>query len=551
MTLLLTLSALCVLLGIVLGAVNSSVLNSAVRTFALVAMAAVVLTHLLPESISSLGLVALLLFALGLVLPGMLEAGLQRSSGKRHGSFTMATWGLLLHSFGDGLAMEMVAGHGEAAHAHDDVIWALSLHKLPIAAFLVLQWKKRGHVGLGVAYAAGLWLATALGAVASLVLDPHWLHAVMPVILSLLSGLLFHALLHPDAEHGPRTTAIKLGDVLAAASGVAIVLFASNEAHHDEFAGGLSNVAALAKMTAGPLVFGSVVSVALARMRKPERAEDHSWWRGLFQPLTAQPGPCEVIPDALEQIAHGRDGREATAGLLASSAWSPEALCVSLVLLGVLPSGARWFGVLGVAALVAGLLGRKAKGVVGHHHHHHHHPSHSEAGGWIAALLDRFDHVAPWWILGITLAGLIEGQLGVVDMSGAVQIAIAVLFAILVFMPAVGVIPLVAVLMERGIAPAAAMALLILTPTLDWREISSILNAWGLRFSLGFIACLVAVALFFSSALSPILAYRAQLNWEGHLVGVGLALCVAVVSFWRKGLAGWLHGLGLDHDHPS
>lgn len=152
---------------------------------------ATLLTHLLPEVFESgnarMGWWILGGFALQLLLD-YLSGGLEHGHFHHHGSVpVLALLGLLFHAFIEG--MPLTADHH---HTHGlPLLWAIALHKVPIA-LLVVAALRNAQVSHGLTLAAVLAFAviTPLGAQwqTTLQLDPTWTTR----LLSLTTGLLLH-----------------------------------------------------------------------------------------------------------------------------------------------------------------------------------------------------------------------------------------------------------------------------------------------------------------------------------------------------------------------
>jgi hypothetical protein len=190
-----------------------------IRLLALVASVVTIGTHLLPESFRELGALALLGFALGLVVPW----GAQRAAGAlyrlrkgeaahvSHADVEIGYIGLVVHRFGDGLSM---GAYGAAAHGEIGrmgVVLALSAHIVPVTTVMLLAVESAWGRRSALAHGAGLAAATMAGvATAGIVIDHLGRHGddvLSPWVSAVVAGLLLHIVAHerpaPKAVNAP------------------------------------------------------------------------------------------------------------------------------------------------------------------------------------------------------------------------------------------------------------------------------------------------------------------------------------------------------------
>jgi hypothetical protein len=169
-----------------------------IRTFAVVAAALVVSLSLLPHALACEGIAGLLGAGLGYAaIPALERVGLLlfRRADPEAMRLELGYSGLLLHRFGDGVAMS-VDGHGYG------VLWALGAHEIPIVALVTLAFARRGlrtaltRAGaLGLSSSLGYWFVSALPAATW-----HELHGWADAIAA---GVLVHIVAHEGlAERG-------------------------------------------------------------------------------------------------------------------------------------------------------------------------------------------------------------------------------------------------------------------------------------------------------------------------------------------------------------
>jgi len=177
-----------------------------IRTFAVVAAALVVSLSLLPHALACEGIAGLLGAGLGYAaIPALERLGLLlfRRADPEAMRLELGYSGLLLHRFGDGVAMS-VDGHGYG------VLWALGAHEIPIVALVTLAFARRGlwtalarAAALGVSSSLGYYLVSALPAATW-----HGLHGWADAIAA---GVLVHIVAHEGlAESKPHAVGAPL-----------------------------------------------------------------------------------------------------------------------------------------------------------------------------------------------------------------------------------------------------------------------------------------------------------------------------------------------------
>jgi hypothetical protein len=239
-----------------------------VRAFAVVAVAAAIAVHILPEAIDAAGWWVLLLFVAGFVAPPLAgrAAGASGLTGMTHAHRRVAaelSYGaVLLHQLGDGLGLGVMTGDSHGDHVHWDFVLGIGAHTVPLVAVVALAQAELGGRRTALVRAAGLFAATALG-IALTRVDGSAVLSAGPWLNAAIAGLLFHVLLH-DADERDVPRAARPLEALGAAAGAALpFLF---EAHdHGALAGALrQGVGDTILMFAPAIVIGGAVAALVA-----------------------------------------------------------------------------------------------------------------------------------------------------------------------------------------------------------------------------------------------------------------------------------------------
>ncbi len=239
-----------------------------IRTFAVVAAALVVGLSLLPHAVASQGAWGLLAALAGFVAIPLGERLIQRllgSPGAPGLRLEMGFLGLLLHRFGDGVAMS-VEGHGR------ELLWALGAHEIPIVALVTLAYAPKGLAQsllrvtlLGVSSSLGLWWVSSL---------PHtWadLHGWADAVAA---GILVHVVAHEAFADQLQTSRDRALDVAAGLLGLAIVLVPSAE--HTELGPSLGQRMLAHTLDMAPMLSLSLIGSA-ALLTLGGRAKMNRW----------------------------------------------------------------------------------------------------------------------------------------------------------------------------------------------------------------------------------------------------------------------------------
>jgi hypothetical protein len=486
-----------------------------IRTFAVVAAALVVVLSLLPDALGSEALGGVLAVLIGYAAIPVLERlglALARGADSRAVRLELGYLGLLLHRFGDGVAMS-VDGHGHG------LLWALGAHEIPIVALVTLAFARRGwHVALaragalGLSSSLGLWLVHATPA-------PTW-HALHGWADALAAGVLIHIVVHegfgePLPAPSERSGVQRALDVAAALA--ALALIALPALRHDVAAQALCRRLLELACATAPLIAFGLGFLALGR----------AWRLPLFGGPSVSPGPS-------------------AASLVAGAALSPPALALSAALLGwrFALCQATLGGALGV---LAGVCTRhdttdslRAPAAAS--------PDETFAARWWSELNGAITEFAGWIALGLLAACLVEQCLPAssVAAGGPLQawgwmLGIAALSSLCT--PAAA--PLAAALIGQGMGAGLALAGLLLGSPLRLGRTalaSGTRSHWatlGAAIASGAAAC--GLGLLAPNAIAVRQPSASARDW-GVVGALLLAALVAITlrRIWQSGVRGWL-----------
>jgi len=209
----------------------------AIRTFAVVAAAAIAVLHLLPEAIAAAGPFVIVATLLGVLVPAVLERATPAQRAHAHDAPTtalaMGYAAVVTHQLGEGAALASLAQTGALSLG---IVLAIAAHTAPLSmvvAIRVLEVKREPERGRKQAMSlalGGLALATLIGALAGSRLAGSQLSTMQPWLLALMAGLLLHALSHDVLSPPGQSTRAKLFDMLAGWVGLLVATVGIEEA---------------------------------------------------------------------------------------------------------------------------------------------------------------------------------------------------------------------------------------------------------------------------------------------------------------------------------
>ena len=167
--------------------------------FVLVSVTGLVLIEVVPEAYGQIGLWSLLYVGLGLLGPTLLENLLAHARRGMHiAALVLALIGLVLHSFGDGVALSPAGGQANAALGA-----AVAIHSIPVG--LLVWWLMAPVFGplLPACAIAAMCVGTVGGYVTGIELGGLDAHA-WACVQAFIAGTLLHvAFGRPHSHAGP------------------------------------------------------------------------------------------------------------------------------------------------------------------------------------------------------------------------------------------------------------------------------------------------------------------------------------------------------------
>lgn len=587
-------------LGLLVGPLCRSVgawsraVRELVDGFALVLVAGLCVMFVLPHVVREIGFVGLLLTVAGVGLPSVAH-GLRRGS-----LWSLGLLGLVVvtHVLLDGAVLSI---RGNTA----PLAWAVVAHRLPVGFAIVVaveaarqpRWVSWGLVLMMV-------VATVLGyGCGPTVLA--WLPEAGPVALeALVAGVLLHVIFgshtaspsvqeehqcshgcshhhheghshehghghhhdheeheHPKGGQGHRWSA-------AGGMGGLLVLFVmatrTDPSESDAF-DFLQTLGVLVLESSPALLIGYGLAGVVPSLLTPTRVSTLARGGKLIQSLRGVvfglPLPvcsCGVLPLYESLIRRGAPPAAAMAFFVTTPELGLDAVLLSIPLLGSALTVARVASAFAVALLVAILVGGSPSSAVSAHRETVPDSVTEPWGSRVRAglrfgFVEVFDHTMPWIALGLLVAAMAEPMLS----SGAmghvpsiVQVPMAVLIGVPVYVCASGATPLAALALHKGLSAGAAIAFLIAGPATNITTFGVLARLHGRRTALLFGISVTGFAILAGWTIDglgisgvPVLEAYAEHEvhhaWFAWICAGGLGV-LTIASLFRQGPRGAL-----------
>ena len=518
--------------------------------FIFVVIGGLVIFHILPESIETVGLWSLLLVGIGLIGPSVAEHLFHKAASITHKStLILGVFGLVLHSLTDGAALV-----DDPSFDQLTLIIAVIAHRLPVG--LTVWWLLRPHFGKGIAMIvlALMALGTATGSMMGEQILPQLSPMTVALIESFIAGSVLHVVFHrPYAEHHhgheKNTTHFDgIGSLIGLVC-LVIILLTGHEHENEQAHQQLDLLVELA-LTLSPFLLGAYFLSSMTKLifsdsysiqLDSDRPSNFQTLRGA---LIGLPLPF-CIPDATKAYKllqkQGANATLALAFLVSAPILGFESLLVSLPLLGVEITVVRLSCALIIIVVMALMLARFIPA---------HQAEKAEKQTEIANRLKHalrhgyehlLDHTAPWLMVGLILATLLTfGQHQAQWFDILLVSAIALPFRLC----ATGITPLAAAMLVSGWSPGSALALMLIGPSISLELLKFIAQRHGKTLALSFsillptvvIGCAFVVDNTLSLSIPPLLDLNhvAQTNLF-EMICLGIIILLISWSLLRRG----------------
>ena len=569
--------------------------------FVLVTVLGLVFLHIFPEAVHVAGSAALIAAVVGILLPLLLEKVASqpvKTKRVRPILLLLALSALAIHGLMDGAALiQHGALHGEELGSDAALGLGVLLHRLPLG--LAVWWMVSSTFGSRVATGilAGLMLLTCVGYFAGSALMLGVSLERVAIFQALMGGIILHVALDEppslSADIPSDRSSLSHFGFSGAVFGGGVVWgigqlqpprpIASNGLEGMDIFTTLSMQAAPALLIAfigAGLLHGFAKQDWIAFLKKGGRLSQSV--KGVVVGIPLPICSCGVLPFYRSLIQKGVPPAAGIGFLIATPELGIDAIILSVPLLG----GELTLVRVGVATLIAilsgWLLSRFFDVKLTKESGNTETPASALGPSFLEKLkksiyfgfVEYVDDILPWVFLGICIGAVAEPVMDLAafqEIPDALEVPLAALVGIPVYVCASGATPLGAVLLHRGLSAGALIAFLMTGPATNistfgvLRSMHSSRAAWAIAlgvfgFSVGF--GLLVNLLFDSNTGGELerMAHEHAMWWEWLALGVmGLLL---LGCLWRMGPRGFMASVvpgmpgsvqpGLDeHDHSE
>lgn len=538
--------------------------------------------HILPETLSQLGLPAIFIIVGAAWLPHWAEGRIRDQHNTHSWLLALAMLALLIHTLFDG------AGYwvAEEREGQLSLLLPLWLHRVPVALFLWIFVRDRYGLGWAVGCLAALGFATLLGYLMASAGQAEFSSTTTATVEALLIGSLCHLLLHNSelpSKEGRDRAAVALGTIL----GLAIVWFLPLQHIHlvdDHKVGNMAlpdfneTFQKLFYESSGAILLGFLVAGLLSQFAGNKvhkymtgSSSLGSAGRGLLFGLPLPICSCGVVPLYHTLLKRGAPPAAALSFLIATPELGFDAVLLSWPLLGPYMTAARVLAAVLVALIVGALLGPRFRNVEVSDSPDHlaEDESKSVAQKFVAGLryasMDMVDHLGAWIILGLFAATLLEPMIDpeqIKKIAPWLQIVVLVALAAPGYICASAATPLAAIMLVRGLSPGAVLAFLIAGPATNTTTFGVLAKCHGRREAFETVAAIVGLSIGLGLLTNWFLPpskistfnighqHSALLKASGHLLA--LLLLFSLLRIGPRGFVEQIvgrHEHDHDHDH--
>lgn len=480
-------------------------------SFCLITISGFALLHLLPESAEQAGWLVLPLALLGFILPSVAERTLHHGHpGMRRVVIVLAVLGIAAHATLDGLFLN-VGGDAHKGHLHAETheltAWAVILHRIPEG--LGIWWIVPRTLGVlpAVLITVASIVATLFGYFlgGSVLTDDS--QNALAMLQSLLVGSLLHVVLHAHIPAPREQGRIRPASVLGAAIGVAVLGYVIHDHFPQGEHGGPAQVFLRLALESAPALLIAYLLVGLCHAYMPDNwlkgmtrgSKVSQALRGVAIGLPLPVCSCGVVPIYRQMIQKGAAVAAAIAFLVATPELELAAVMLTWQLMGgeIALVRALMAAVLalGVGVLVASLANPKTREPA---------PEDTacsmpegQTGGLAARLKTAFsfgfgpavDSTATWILTGLLLSAMLMpyiDPLWIAGLPAGIDVPIAALIGLPLYVCATGSTPLAAMLLVQGLSPGAVLALLLTGPATNITTFGVLAKLHGKRTALVF-----------------------------------------------------------------
>lgn len=589
-SLLLLLASMALLLGPLFGTIGarSHAIRALADGFALAVIVGICLVEVLPHVVARIGLLGLGLAAVGALLSILVH----RVGAGAPWTVVLVALALVAHVLVDGAILSM---HGQS----EPLGWAVVAHRLPAGFAIAVATQASGRpISTAWAIALAMILATVGGYLAGPTVVGRLGEAGAAGLEGLVAGVLLHVAFvphrhapaghradhdhehhechecgppdHSQAEHHePSSGASDRGWAAAGAMAGALAVIAASALghHHTDRAepSFFQTLAVLLFESAPALLLGYALAGIVPILLTPARTTALKRGGAVLQSLRGVafglPLPvcsCGVLPVYESLIRRGAPPAAAMAFFVATPELGLDAVLLSVPLLGSSLTAARVVSAFAVALLVALLVGARTGASSSTASDANVSASDEPLAARIRAglrfgFLEVFDHTMPWIALGLIIAAMAEPMLSqdaIAQIPGGLQVPLAALVGVPVYVCASGATPIAALAIHKGLSTGAAIAFLIAGPATNVTTFGVLARLHGRRTAILFGLTVTSLAIVSGWAVdalgvpaTPFLdAYsdaEPHYSWLSWLSVIGLAV-LTVASLVRQGPRGAL-----------
>lgn len=524
-----------------------------------------------PSQVSQFGLITLVFALLGFLGPFALERVSHELEKSTHLiMMVLIILGMALHGAMDGAVL--APSFTESSHSADHLAWAVILHRIPGGLFFWWFFLPKVRIRGALALMVFFCMATISG----YLLSETFYHLMSNQIVGLFQAFVGGSILHV-VFHGTSFVKVDrskkmayLPQTVGCLLGIAIVYYAISEmgSHHLPTENHVSSTGSaflnILVESAPALILGylcgGIFAVFAPQSSFKWLKKGSSLTQSLKGILVGLPIPicsCGVVPLYTSFIKRGLPISAGFSFLIATPELGLDAIFLSIPLLGTQLTLVRILAAI-LFALIIGL----AMNFLFNRNPHWKRGFEDQVSDpvpknltlaqkwknvWVEGFEEIFDKTMPWILLGILIAALLSPLLSMKEylvMPYGLDVLVAALVGLPIYVCASGSTPLVAVLLAGGLSPGAGLAFLLAGPATNVTTFTVLQKLHHPKTALWFsmIAFLACVAIGTLVNLIPLeLWVSPPINHHDHAIPVwkwGAVLFLTFVfisSLFRKG----------------